>query len=622
MKKVNNLLFGIIFLSSLVSADDCIDETKPDVQIKKGEIEISKNIDLTFDEASSNEDILELKNVRVTSCENSSVWALTAENAQLIEKNLTIQNTKLKIFDVPIFWLGEVSLNEDESFNIPNLGVTDSSLDISYKFKTKTENSQFILEPIYSKSSFGLSMNFLYDNGKNNFNFKSLAIDDENSSWVYDIDSTINLNEFISITLDYSDISGNSLIQNYGYRYLDINRRSLDLKQSIGISAFKNNRSFSVFSDNFLNIGALRPVSHSKDYVKYDRYFNVSGWNIELNSEFAKFNNNTSADLVTPYQVYDSVDRYARDYSFSKVFNFKSFDYSSRYLLTTREYKINSTGKKENSTNLATQQAFSFLEDKSLKIGLIWSTFGEESGLPIIDSYPLNPSPESNISLAPWVGKDRTTNSRKIFIFKKWAGSKLDFSISTNLYEKYNFDLENMIFKKFYDKNPVFFSVNTKNKNFNIFAMGNYSVEKSDFMGLMAGFKYSDENTLFSLQKNNLVPSSFPLKPLDNYVLKFKRDFDSFKVFSRAQYSRAEDTVNENVLGVEWEYDCLRLRLSMERARFFPFVDPDYSEMSYYDLIYLTNPKVKNNLSFEFELVGLTNILTPIDNIINNGLFN
>ena len=60
----------------------------------------------------------------------------------------------------------------------------------------------------------------------------------------------------------------------------------------------------------------------------------------------------------------------------------------------------------------------------------------------------------------------------------------------------------------------------------------------------------------------------------------------------------------------------------MERARFFPFVDPNYAEMSYYDLIYLTNPKVKNNLSFEFELVGLTNILTPIDNIINNGLFN
>ena len=54
----------------------------------------------------------------------------------------------------------------------------------------------------------------------------------------------------------------------------------------------------------------------------------------------------------------------------------------------------------------------------------------------------------------------------------------------------------------------------------------------------------------------------------------------------------------------------------------FPFIDPNFAETSYFDLIYLTNPKVKNNLSFEFELVGLTNILTPIDNIINDGLFN
>mgnify|MGYP005722360035 FL=1 len=62
--------------------------------------------------------------------------------------------------------------------------------------------------------------------------------------------------------------------------------------------------------------------------------------------------------------------------------------------------------------------------------------------------------------------------------------------------------------------------------------------------------------------------------------------------------------------------------MSAERARFFPFIDPNYAETTYFDLVNLTNPKVKNNLSFEFELVGLTNILTPIDNIINNGLFN
>ena len=622
MKKVNNLLVAIIFLSSLIIGEECSDDIAPDVQIQQGDIEISDNINLTFDKAKSNENELELTNVKVTSCKNSSVWALTAENAQLLDKNLTIQNTKLRIFDVPIFWLGEVSLNEDENFNIPNLGVTDSNLDISYKFKTKSENSQFVMEPIYSKSSFGLSLDFAFDDGNNNFNFQSLALDDENSSWVYDIDSIFNLSEFISLTLDYSDLSGNSLIQNYGYRYLDINRRSLDLKQSIGLSFLKDNRNISIVSDNFINIGALRPVSHSKDFLLYERFFNMNGWLLDLSSEYAKFSNNTSQDVTMPYQIFNDVERISRDIELSKSFDFDSFEYTAKYLLSRREYDLQDSDETINSNSLATSQVFSTLEDRSLKIGLLWSSFGEDSILPILDSYPILPSPESNISLSPWVGKDRGTNSRKIFLLKSWETSALNFSLSTNIYEKYNFENESMIFKKFYEKKPVFFSVNTKNKNFNIFAKGNYSYEKSDFMAQMLGMKYTDEKTLLSLQKNNIVPSSYPLQPLDNYVLKFKRDFESFQVFSRAQYSKQEKTLNENILGIQWQYDCLRLRLSMERARFFPFVDPNYAEMSYYDLIYLTNPKVKNNLSFEFELVGLTNILTPIDNIINNGLFN
>ena len=622
MKKVNNLLLGIMFLSSLFNGEECADEVAPDIEIEKGEIEISENINLSFDEAKSNESELELKNVKVTSCQNSSVWALTAENAQLLDKDLTIQNTKLRIFDVPIFWLGEVKLNEDESFNIPNLGVTDSNLDISYKFKTKTENSQFILEPIYSKSSFGLSLDFAYDDGNNNFNFQSLALDDENSSWVYDIDSVLNFNEFISLTLDYSDLSGNSLIQNYGYRYLDINRRSLDLKQSIGLTFQKDNRNISIFSDDFINIGALRPVSHSKDYLMYERFFNINGWLLDLSSEYAKFSNNTSEDVTMPYEILDNIERVSRDIGLSKKFKFDNFDYDANFLLSRKEYDLKETSEIINSNSLATSQVFSVLEDRSLKFGFLWSSFQDESNLPILDSYPILPSPESNISLSPWVGKDRGTNSRKIFVLKNWETSSLNFSISTNLYEKYNFENESMIFKKFYDKKPIFFSINTKNKNFNLFANGNYSYEKSDFMAQMVGMKYTDSKTYFSFQKNNLIPSSYPLQPLDNYVLKFKRDFDNFQVFSRAQYSKKEKTLNENILGIQWQYDCLRLRLSMERARFFPFVDPDYAEMSYYDLIYLTNPKVKNNLSFEFELVGLTNILTPIDNIINNGLFN
>ena len=622
MKKVNNLLLGIMFLSSLFNGEECADDIAPDIEIEKGEIEISENINLSFDEAKSNESELELKNVKVTSCQNSSVWALTAENAQLLDKDLTIQNTKLRIFDVPIFWLGEVKLNEDESFNIPNLGVTDSNLDISYKFKTKTENSQFVLEPIYSKSSFGLSLDFAYDDGNNNFNFQSLALDDENSSWVYDIDSVLNFNEFISLTLDYSDLSGNSLIQNYGYRYLDINRRSLDLKQSIGLTFQKDNRNISIFSDDFINIGALRPVSHSKDYLMYERFFNINGWLLDLSSEYAKFSDNTSEDVTMPYEILDNIERVSRDIGLSKKFKFDNFDYDANFLLSRKEYDLKETSEIINSNSLATTQVFSVLEDRSLKFGFLWSSFQDESNLPILDSYPILPSPESNISLSPWVGKDRGTNSRKIFVLKSWETSSLNFSISTNLYEKYNFENESMIFKKFYDKKPIFFSINTKNKNFNLFANGNYSYEKSDFMAQMVGMKYTDTKTYFSFQKNNLIPSSYPLQPLDNYVLKFKRDFDNFQVFSRAQYSKKEKTLNENILGIQWQYDCLRLRLSMERARFFPFVDPDYAEMSYYDLIYLTNPKVKNNLSFEFELVGLTNILTPIDNIINNGLFN
>ena len=622
MKKVNNLGVLLIWFTVSLSAENCDESDKANIIIEDGNIELSEKINLSFDSAESNGEDLELKNIKVTSCKKSSLWSLTAENAEIEDENLTIQNTRLRVFNVPIFWLGEVSLNEDDSFNIPNLGVTDSNLDISYKFKTKGENSEFVLEPIYSNSSFGLSVDYGFDNGVNNFRFNSLALDDQNSSWVYDIDSVINLNNFISLTLDYSDFSGNSLIQDYGFKYLDINRRSLDLKQSLGISFLNKNRNISFFSDNFINIGALRPVSHSKDYFTYERFFIINEWFIDIDSEYAKFSNNTPNNLEVPYILYDEVERISREIEIKKDFSFAAFNYESKFLLSSQDYEIKDTTENLINNNFATSQIFSLLEDRSLKFGFIWSTFKKGSTLPILDSYPSLPSPESNISLSSWVGKDRSSNSRKFFIYKNWSNSAFDFSISSNLYEKYNFEQESNIFKKFYDKRPIFFSAKTKNKNLNFFAKGNYSYEKSDFMGLMAGLEYMDDKTFLSLQKNNIVPSSYPLQPLDNYVLKFKRDFSNFQIFTRAQYSDEEEIINENILGLQWEYDCFKLRLSMERARFFPFVDPDFSETSYFDLIYLTNPKVKNNLSFEFELVGLTNILTPIDNIINDGLFN
>ena len=622
MKKVNNLGVLLILLSSFLNAENCNESDETNIIIEDGNIDLSEKINLSFDSAESNGEDLELKNIKVTSCKKSSLWSLTADDAEIEDENITIQNTRLRIFNIPIFWLGKVSLNENDNLNIPNLGVTDSNLDISYKFKTKSENSEFVLEPVYSNSTFGLSIDYNFDNGVNNFNFNSLALDDQNSSWVYDLDSVINLNDFISLNLDYSDFSGNSLIQDYGFKYLDINRRSIDLKQSIGISFLNKNRNISFFSDNFINIGALRPVSHSKYFLTYERFFVINDWFIDIDSEYAKFSNNTPKSLEMPYTLYDEVERISRDIQLKRSFSFTTLNYESKFLLSSQDYEIKETNENLRNNNFATSQIFSLLENKSLKFGFIWSTFKEESSLPILDSYPTLPSPESNISLSSWVGKDRSSSSRKFFIYKNWSNSAFDLSISTNLYEKYNFDQENNIFKKFYDKKPIFFSAKTKNENLNFFAKGNYSYEKSDFMGLMAGIEYMDNKTYLSLQKNNIVPSSYPLLPLDNYVLKFKRDFSDFQIFSRAQYSEEEEIINENILGLQWEYDCFKFRLSMERARFFPFVDPDFAETSYFDLIYLTNPKVKNNLSFEFELVGLTNILTPIDNIINDGLFN
>ena len=141
MKKVNNLGVLLIWFTVSLSAENCDESDKANIIIEDGNIELSEKINLSFDSAESNGEDLELKNIKVTSCKKSSLWSLTAENAEIEDENLTIQNTRLRVFNVPIFWLGEVSLNEDDSFNIPNLGVTDSNLDISYKFKTKGENS-------------------------------------------------------------------------------------------------------------------------------------------------------------------------------------------------------------------------------------------------------------------------------------------------------------------------------------------------------------------------------------------------------------------------------------------------------------------------------------------------
>ena len=625
MLKVHNwFLLVLLSTSSLINSECHEGETVNSLEIRNGQMEVGENSIVKFESAITTEEKLELKNVEVTTCAESSVWSLGAENATFNESNrdLTIENAKLKIFNLPVFWIGEVSLSESDSFSVPNLGITNSSLDISYKFKNKTENSLFKVEPIYSDSSLGLSLSFEYDDEKNNLEFDSLTMGDDDSSWAYNLDAQINFNEFISLDVDYSDFSGNSLIQNYGFRYLDLKRRSLDLKQSVDLSMIYENRNFSFSSNSFKNIGSLRPVSHSKDFFLYERFYSVYGWDLEMSSEYAKFKSNIPSSLNMPYQIFNEVDRTVRNIKLSKSFSENKFNHEYELLFSSREYDIHDSQEELDSSDFSLRQSFSLLEDRSLKIGFIWSTFSDQHELPLLDSYPINPSPESNISLNPWVGKDRDANMRKVFIYKKGMNEFFKYSVATNLYEKYNYGEENMIFKKFFNKKPIFFSLSTNNKNFNVFTMGNYSYEKKKFMGLMGGLRYMDEKTRFSIQKNKIVPSSYPLKTLDNYVMKFKRDFNSFSLFSRAQYAKEDKSLNENILGVEWAYDCLKLRVSFERAKFFPFLDADYTNAPYDEHIYLTNPKVKNNLSFEFELIGLSNLLTPIDNIIEYGLFN
>ena len=138
----------------------------------------------------------------------------------------------------------------------------------------------------------------------------------------------------------------------------------------------------------------------------YERFFNINGWLLDLSSEYAKFSNNTSEDVTMPYEILDNIERVSRDIGLSKKFKFDNFDYDANFLLSRKEYDLKETSEIINSNSLATSQVFSVLEDRSLKFGFLWSSFQDESNLPILDSYPILPSPESNISLSPWVGKD------------------------------------------------------------------------------------------------------------------------------------------------------------------------------------------------------------------------
>ena len=71
MKKVNNLGVLLILFSSFLSAENCNESDETNIIIEDGNIDLSEKINLSFDSAESNGEDLELKNIKITSCEKS-----------------------------------------------------------------------------------------------------------------------------------------------------------------------------------------------------------------------------------------------------------------------------------------------------------------------------------------------------------------------------------------------------------------------------------------------------------------------------------------------------------------------------------------------------------------------
>lgn len=635
-KVKKHYLYLSLLMANFLSSECHENDTDADITVQKGSLEIENNVGINFNSAKIEEDIFELSDIDFNTCQSDSIWKITAKNAQYDQnqKKLSVRDARVEIMNVPVFWAGNIQIGEEENLNIPNLGITDSEFDFSYKFKSQTDNSKIEIEPIYTNSKFGLSFDYEYNSDRNSSRLQTFLINDDDSSWVYQLNSQFKLTNALSLYIDYSEFSGDSLIQNYGYKFLNIKRRTLDLKQSYGINLLTDRRIFEIGRESFKNISLPRPITHSKDFFRYISLYSFGGWNATRETEYAKFKIQHNVTLLNkilpphpsadfPYLVYQDVDRAHRNITFEKKSQLQSSNLVTTIVGDWNEYTINYQETKEDiqSASYSIRQIIE-LSDSSFKFGYIYSSFDDQFQNPLLDSYPKSPSPDSNISTKLWVGKDKFANQRKIFIYNSGNLGSLNYSFSTNLYEEYNFQNEGPILSQFYENQPFFFLLNQKYGHLSVSASGNYSLKKNEIIGLDLGLSYQTKNSYFAIEKRELMMTSYPLNSMDNYLMKFKKDFNNFSFFGRTQYSTREKTINENILGVEWEQYCFRLRLAFERARFFPFTSPDYSNGNYFQQIYLTNPVLKNNLSFEFELVGLSEALKPIEKIIQNGIFN
>ena len=400
------------------------------------------------------------------------------------------------------------------------------------------------------------------------------------------------------------------------------------------MSLLTNRRLFETGRESFKNLSLPRPITHEIDFFRYKSLYKFGQWDAIRESEYSKFRIQNNVVLLRkilppadgadfPYLVKEEVDRKKRNISLTKTSQIRNGTFNTTIEGYWNEYTTHYQNIKDDK-QIASYVIRQMVElpKSQIKFGYIFSSFNDQHESPLLDSYPKKPSPESNISTNLWIGGDRNANQRKIFIYKSGQLGLTNYSLSTNLYEDYNFDGEGTMLNNYFNNKPLFFSLQRPIGNLNIAMKGNYSLERNELMAADLALSYLGANSLISLERKQLLVPSYPLNELDNYLLKFKRDFSNFSLFGRTQYSIEEQTINENIFGIEWEQNCFRLRLAFERARFFPFTTPNYTNGNYLEQIYLTNPTVKNNLTFEFELVGLTETLKPIERLIQNGIFN
>ena len=195
MHKVKKLF---LFLIPIICGDlgaACVSNDHNKVLIEEGSLINKDQPEIKFKSAVFELDKYLLEGVTFNTCEDDSSWEIAADKAVLEDDVLSISNAKVKLYNIPIFWLGNISLDKDKEINIPNFGITDSNFDFSYKFEGGNENAMFTLEPIYTKSKFGVSLKAKFDDGENKTSFQSFAIDDNESSWVFRINSLVKITE-------------------------------------------------------------------------------------------------------------------------------------------------------------------------------------------------------------------------------------------------------------------------------------------------------------------------------------------------------------------------------------------------------------------------------------------